>query len=73
MEPRNNEGRRYFSVHQCWTCRIEWEATVELTIHTSNLSGENSRYCPRCGKRSNFASEVRAEGAQTKGTTNHDA
>lgn len=35
-----------------------WDAPIELSTHTQNLSGEKSQYCPKCGRKAAFGSPV---------------
>ena len=51
-----------YRVHECWRCELTLEKEVELSESTPNLSGEKSTYCPKCGKKTDAASEVRERG-----------
>lgn len=44
--------------HECWNCGITYIRPVILCGYTRNITGERTWYCPRCGKRSAFASTV---------------
>ena len=41
---------REFRSHEC-TCGHKWDAPVELSPATPNISGEPTPWCPECGKR----------------------
>lgn len=53
-EPRT----RTFS---CYECRKGWNAVIELSKLTTNLSGEKTEYCPKCGKKADYASPWRSK------------
>lgn len=38
--------------HECLLCGHEWNAPVKFSQHTTNLSGEETAWCPRCNSRS---------------------
>jgi hypothetical protein len=52
---RDRQNEKNHRRHECWACGINWVAPVEYG-ETTNLSGEKSVYCPKCGKRSDTAS-----------------
>jgi len=43
----------------CWDCKHEWIAKVERTIKggITNITGEKTTYCPKCGKAASMGSE----------------
>ena len=44
---------------ECLGCKHRWTSPVRLSPHTSNLSGEATEWCPRCGSRHVMSTPVR--------------
>ena len=49
-----------YRLHDCWGCKLRWLAKVKLG-RTTNLTGEMSQFCPKCGKKSSCASPWKDE------------
>ena len=35
--------------HECLECKHKWTSKVVFSAVTSNLSGEKTEWCPKCG------------------------
>ena len=59
ISQKDSEPSEFTRRFSCFDCKKRWEASVELFEGTSNLSGEKSQYCPKCGKKAGYASAAR--------------
>lgn len=50
--------KKEFRNCECLSCNHKWIEPIRLSIHTANLSGEATIYCPQCGAKSVAASPV---------------
>ena len=59
-----------YRMHECH-CGEKWQAIVEYSKSTPNLSGEKTPYCPKCGKRAAYSQPI-GDIAMTKKMSTED-
>jgi hypothetical protein len=55
------EEHKLYRTHECWSCKTAWDSSVVWSAASVNLSGDPGSSCPKCGKKSDFASEVKED------------